>query len=446
MTSAVERLTANFSMGAFVKAVELRKRIWFTLGALVIYRIGTYIPVPGVDAAVIGQLLAQHRDGILGLFNMFTGGALGRMTIFALNIMPYISASIIVQLMSTALPSLEALKKEGERGRTKLNQYTRYLTLFIAVFQAYGVALSLENMQNGASVVNPGVLFLITCVTSLVGGTMFLMWVGEQITSRGVGNGISLIIFAGIVANLPQATASLFQLGYTGALSPAFVVVFLCLAAVTVAFIVFMEQAYRRVIIQYPKRQMLGEDTTYMPLKVNVSGVIPPIFASSILLIPATLIGLMNEKSIPSWLSLFGQQFGRGHILYMAFYALMIVFFSYFYAAVSFNPVETADNLRKHGGFIPTIRPGTATVAYFDKVLTRLTAIAAVYLVVVCLLPQILVTHYNIPFYFGGTSLIIIVSVTIDTVSQIQSHLVAYQYQGLMRKRRGDKRQRIIRR
>ncbi|MBO6085447.1 MAG: preprotein translocase subunit SecY [Acetobacter sp.] len=446
MTSAVERLTANFSMGAFVKAVELRKRIWFTLGALVIYRIGTYIPVPGVDAAVIGQLLAQHRDGILGLFNMFTGGALGRMTIFALNIMPYISASIIVQLMSTALPSLEALKKEGERGRTKLNQYTRYLTLFIAVFQAYGVALSLENMQNGAAVVNPGVLFLITCVTSLVGGTMFLMWVGEQITSRGVGNGISLIIFAGIVANLPQATASLFQLGYTGALSPAFVVVFLCLAAVTVAFIVFMEQAYRRVIIQYPKRQMLGEDTTYMPLKVNVSGVIPPIFASSILLIPATLIGLMNEKSIPSWLSLFGQQFGRGHILYMAFYALMIVFFSYFYAAVSFNPVETADNLRKHGGFIPTIRPGTATVAYFDKVLTRLTAIAAVYLVVVCLLPQILVTHYNIPFYFGGTSLIIIVSVTIDTVSQIQSHLVAYQYQGLMRKRRGDKRQRIIRR
>ena len=446
MTSAVERLTANFSMGAFVKAVELRKRIWFTLGALVIYRIGTYIPVPGVDAAVIGQLLAQHRDGILGLFNMFTGGALGRMTIFALNIMPYISASIIVQLMSTALPSLEALKKEGERGRTKLNQYTRYLTLFIAVFQAYGVALSLENMQNGAAVVNPGVLFLITCVTSLVGGTMFLMWVGEQITSRGVGNGISLIIFAGIVANLPQATASLFQLGYTGALSPAFVVVFLCLAAVTVAFIVFMEQAYRRVIIQYPKQQMLGEDITYMPLKVNVSGVIPPIFASSILLIPATLIGLMNEKSIPSWLSLFGQQFGRGHILYMAFYALMIVFFSYFYAAVSFNPVETADNLRKHGGFIPTIRPGTATVAYFDKVLTRLTAIAAVYLVVVCLLPQILVTHYNIPFYFGGTSLIIIVSVTIDTVSQIQSHLVAYQYQGLMRKRRGDKRQRIIRR
>ena len=446
MTSAVERLTANFSMGAFVKAVELRKRIWFTLGALVIYRIGTYIPVPGVDAAVIGQLLAQHRDGILGLFNMFTGGALGRMTIFALNIMPYISASIIVQLMSTALPSLEALKKEGERGRTKLNQYTRYLTLFIAVFQAYGVALSLENMQNGAAVVNPGVLFLITCVTSLVGGTMFLMWVGEQITSRGVGNGISLIIFAGIVANLPQAMASLFQLGYTGALSPAFIIVFLCLAAVTVAFIVFMEQAYRRVIIQYPKRQMLGGDTTYMPLKVNTSGVISPIFASSILLIPATLIGLMNEKSIPNWLSLFGQQFGRGHILYMAFYALMIVFFSYFYAAVSFNPVETADNLRKHGGFIPTVRPGTATVLYFDRVLTRLTAVAAIYLVIVCLLPQILVTHYNIPFYFGGTSLIIIVSVTIDTVSQIQSHLVAYQYQGLMRKGRDNKRQRIIRR
>ncbi|MBR2124813.1 MAG: preprotein translocase subunit SecY [Acetobacter sp.] len=447
MTSAVERLTANFSMGAFAKAAELRKRIWFTLGALIIYRIGTYIPVPGVDAAVIGRLLAQHRDGILGMFNMFTGGALGRMTIFALNIMPYISASIIVQLMSTALPSLEALKKEGERGRTKLNQYTRYLTLFIAIFQAYGVALSLENMQNGAAVVNPGALFLITCVTSLVGGTMFLMWIGEQITSRGVGNGISLIIFAGIVANLPQATASLFQLGYTGALSPSFVLIFLCLAALTVAFIVFMEQSYRRIVIQYPKRQMmLGGDTNYMPLKVNTAGVIPPIFASSILLIPATLIGLINEKSVPGWLSLFGQQFGRGHVLYMAFYALMIVFFSYFYAAVSFNPVETADNLRKHGGFIPTIRPGSATVSYFDRVLTRLTAIAALYLVIVCLLPQILVSRYNIPFYFGGTSLIIIVSVTIDTVSQIQSHLVAYQYQGLMRKRRNAQKQRIIRR
>ena len=452
MASAAEQLAANFNVGSFAKATELKKRIWFTLGALIIYRLGTYIPVPGVDATVMGQLLAQHQGGILGMFNMFTGGALGRMTVFALNIMPYISASIIVQLMSTAVPSLEALKKEGEQGRKKLNQYTRYLTVFIALFQAYGIAVGLENMHSaaGAAVVNPGVFFLTSCVITLVGGTMFLMWLGEQITSRGGGNGISLIIFAGIVANLPQALASLFQLGYTGALSPFFVLVFLVLAAITITFIVFMEQAQRRVVIQYPKRQMgqrmFGGDTTHMPLKVNTAGVIPPIFASSVMLIPVTISGFMNGKSMPGWLSFLGEELGQGQPLYMLFYAAMIVFFSYFYAAVTFNPTETADNLRKQGGFIPGIRPGAATAAYFDKILTRLTTIGAAYMVLVCLLPQILISHYNVPFYFGGTSLIIIVSVTIDTVTQVQSHLVAHQYQGLMRRSRGGKKQRIIRR
>lgn len=363
MASAAEQLAANFNVGSFAKATELKKRIWFTLGALIIYRLGTYIPVPGVDATVMGQLLAQHQGGILGMFNMFTGGALGRMTVFALNIMPYISASIIVQLMSTAVPSLEALKKEGEQGRKKLNQYTRYLTVFIALFQAYGIAVGLENMHSaaGAAVVNPGVFFLTSCVITLVGGTMFLMWLGEQITSRGVGNGISLIIFAGIVANLPQALASLFQLGYTGALSPFFVLVFLVLAAITITFIVFMEQAQRRVVIQYPKRQMgqrmFGGDTTHMPLKVNTAGVIPPIFASSVLLIPVTISGFMNGKSMPGWLSFLGEELGQGQPLYMLFYAAMIVFFSYFYAAVTFNPTETADNLRKQEASFPVSVP-----------------------------------------------------------------------------------------
>ncbi|AQS87590.1 preprotein translocase subunit SecY [Neoasaia chiangmaiensis NBRC 101099] len=443
MASSAEQLAANLNVSSFAKATELKKRIWFTLGALIIYRLGTYIPVPGVDATVMGQLLAQHQGGILGMFDMFTGGALGRMTVFALNIMPYISASIIVQLLSTALPSLETLKKEGEQGRKKLNQYTRYLTVLIALFQAYGIAVGLESMSShgATAVVTPGVFFIVSCVVTLVGGTMFLMWLGEQITARGVGNGISLIIFAGIVANLPHALASLFQLGYTGALSPFFVLVFLVLAALTIAFIVFMEQAQRRVVIQYPKRQvgsrMFGGDSTHMPLKVNTAGVIPPIFASSVLLIPVTIAGFMNNKAMPGWLSFLGQELGQGQPLYMAFYAAMILFFSYFYAAVTFNPEETAENLRKQGGFIPGIRPGANTASYFDRILSRLTTIGALYLVLVCLLPQILISHYNVPFYFGGTSLIIIVSVTIDTMTQIQSHLVAHRYQGLIRKQRG---------
>ncbi|MCX5615067.1 preprotein translocase subunit SecY [Bombella saccharophila] len=441
MASAAEQLAGNLNMSAFSKATELKKRIWFTLGALIVYRLGTFIPVPGIDASVLGQLVAEHQGGILGMFDMFTGGALGRMTLFALNIMPYISASIIIQLLSTALPSMEALKKEGETGRKKLNQYTRYLTVLIAVVQAYGFAMGLSSMHTKTglgAVISPGPTFLVSYVVMLVTGTLFLMWLGEQITSRGIGNGISLIIFSGIVANLPHALSTLFELGRTGALSPLFVVVFLILALVVIAFIVFMEQAQRRIVIQYPKRQVgnriYGGDSTHMPLKVNTAGVIPPIFASSVLLVPATLSGFMHNNG--GVLGRIGQWLSQGQPLYMAFYAFMIIFFSYFYAAVTFNPEETADNLRKQGGFVPGIRPGANTARYFDRILSRLTSIGAGYMVLVCLLPQFLINKYNVPFYFGGTSLIIIVSVTIDTVTQVQSHLVAHQYQGLIRKQR----------
>ena len=441
MASAAEQMATGLNLGVLGKATELKKRIWFTLAALVVYRIGTYIPVPGVDAAVMGELLQQHGGGILGMFDMFSGGALGRMTVFALNIMPYISASIIVQLMSAAIPTLETLKKEGESGRKKLNQYTRYLTVLIAMFQAYGISVGLEGMHGaaGSAVIDPGWFFRVSSVVTLVGGTMFLMWIGEQITARGVGNGTSLIIFAGIVANLPHALATLLELGRTGALSPVFILAFIVIAAAVIAFIVFMERAQRRIVVQYPKRQvgtrMFGGDSTHMPLKVNTAGVIPPIFASSILLIPATIAGFGNSSpnSALSWIA---QQLGHGQPLYLAIYAGMIIFFSYFYTAVVFNPVETADNLKKYGGFIPGIRPGSNTAAYFDRVLTRLTTVGAIYLCIVCLLPEILISRYGVPFYFGGTSLMIIVSVTMDTVTQIQSHLLAHQYEGLIRKAR----------
>ncbi|HST76232.1 MAG TPA: preprotein translocase subunit SecY [Acetobacteraceae bacterium] len=440
MASAAEQLAANLNLGVLSKATELKRRIWFTLGALIVFRIGTYIPVPGVDASVMGEMLRQHGGGILGMFDMFTGGALGRMTVFALNIMPYISASIIVQLMSAAMPSLEALKKEGESGRKKLNQYTRYLTVLIAMFQSYGIAVGLESMRGsfGAAVIDPGLFFRLSCVITLVGGTMFLMWVGEQITVRGVGNGTSLIIMAGIVANLPNALANLLEMGRTGALSTFFILAFIVIAIGVVAFIVFIERAQRRIVIQYPKRQvgqrMFGGDSTHMPLKLNTSGVIPPIFASSILLIPATISGFSANNG--GWLSEIGGYLAHGQPLYMATYAAMIIFFSYFYTAVVFNPQETADNLKKYGGFIPGIRPGTNTAEYFDYVLTRLTTIGALYLAAVCLLPEFLISRYGVPFYFGGTSLLIIVSVTMDTVTQIQSHLLAHQYEGLIRKAR----------
>jgi preprotein translocase subunit SecY len=441
MASAAEQLASNFNLGLFSKATELKKRIWFTLGALIVFRIGTYIPVPGVDAAVMGEMLSRHGGGILGMFDMFTGGALGRMTVFALNIMPYISASIIVQLMSAAIPSLETLKKEGESGRKKLNQYTRYLTVLIALFQSYGIAVGLESMRGsfGPAVIDPGLFFRFSCVVTLVGGTMFLMWLGEQITARGVGNGTSLIIFAGIVANLPHALATLLELGRTGALSPVFILAFIAIAVAVIAFIVFMERAQRRIVVQYPKRQvgnrMFGGDSTHMPLKINTAGVIPPIFASSILLVPATIASFAQNNG-PGWVSFIAQQLAHGQPLYMGLYAAMIIFFSYFYTSVVFNPEETADNLKKNGGFIPGIRPGSNTADYFDHILTRLTTIGALYLALVCLLPEILISNYNVPFYFGGTSLLIIVSVTMDTVTQIQSHLLAHQYEGLIRKAR----------
>lgn len=440
MASAAEQLAANLNLGAFSKATELKKRIWFTLGALIVYRIGSYIPVPGVDASVMEEMLRTHGGGILGMFDMFSGGSLGRMTVFALNIMPYISASIIMQLMSASVPALETLKKEGEQGRKKINQYTRYLTVLIALFQAYGIAIGLEGMRGtfAAAVIDPGLFFRTSCVVTLVGGTMFLMWLGEQITARGIGNGISLIIMAGIVANLPSALASLLELGRTGALSPFFIVGFLVLAVGTVAGIVFIERAQRRIPIQYPKRQvgnrMFGGDSTHMPLKINTAGVIPPIFASSILLIPATISGFSTDE--PGVLQTIAQYLAHGQPAYLLLYAALIIFFSFFYTAVVFNPEETADNLKKYGGFIPGIRPGRATAEYFDQILTRLTVIGAGYLVIICLLPEVLISHYGVPFYFGGTSILIVVSVTMDTVTQVQSHLVAHQYEGLIRKAR----------
>ena len=439
MASAAEQLAANLNFGVFAKATELKKRLWFTLGALIVYRIGTYIPVPGIDAGVMAELVRSHGGGILGMFDMFTGGALGRMTVFALNIMPYISASIIMQLMSAASPTLEALKKEGEAGRKKINQYTRYLTVFIATFQAYGIAVGLEGVRGsfGPAVMDPGLFFRFSAVVTLVGGTMFLMWLGEQVTARGVGNGISLIIFAGIVANLPSALAGTLELGRTGAIS-TFVILFLLVMAVAViGAVVFIERAQRRIVVQYPKRQvgnrMFGGDSTHLPLKLNTAGVIPPIFASSLLLLPVTIAGFSADGG-PEWLQPITSALAHGQPLYMILYAAMIIFFAYFYTAVVFNPNETADNLKKYGGFIPGIRPGQNTAEYFDYVLTRLTTVGALYLVVICLLPEFLIARYGVPFYFGGTSLLIIVTVTMDTVAQVQSHLLAHQYEGLIKK------------
>jgi len=439
MASAAEQLAANINFGAFSKATELKKRIWFTLAVLLVYRLGTYIPIPGIDPVALAQLFQQNAGGILDMFNMFSGGALGRMTIFALNIMPYISASIIMQLMTAVSPTLEALKKEGEAGRKKLNQYTRYGTVFLALVQSYGIAVGLEGMAGprGSAVVDPGLFFRLTTVISLTGGTVFLMWLGEQITARGVGNGISLIIFSGIAANLPHAIAATLELGRTGAMSTAFILFILVMALVVTAFIVFMERAQRRILVQYPKRQqgnkMFGGDASHMPLKLNTSGVIPPIFASSILLMPLTIAGFTGGQG-PDWLNMITAQLSHGSLLYIAMYVGLIVFFAFFYTAIVFNPVETADNLKKYGGFVPGIRPGKHTADHLDYVLTRLTVIGAAYLSAVCVLPEILISNYAVPFYFGGTSLLIVVSVTMDTVAQIHSHLLAHQYEGLIKK------------
>src|SRR4051794_38409005 len=440
MASAAEQLAASINFGAFSKATELKNRIWFTLGALVIYRLGTYIPIPGIDPTILTEIFSRNAGGILGMFDMFSGGALGRMTIFALNIMPYISASIIVQLLTAVSPQLEALKKEGESGRKKLNQYTRFGTVALAAVQAYGIAVGLEGLRGGAgsAVVDPGFFFRLVTVITLTGGTVFLMWLGEQITARGIGNGISLIIMAGIVANLPHAVVALLELGRTGAISFAAIAFFVVMAGAVIAFIVFMERAQRRILVQYPKRQqgnkMFGGEASHLPLKLNTSGVIPPIFASSLLLLPATLASFNAASGGTGILAEITAYLAHGRPLYMLLYIALIVFFSFFYTAIVFNPVETADNLRKYGGFIPGIRPGKNTSDYLDYVLTRLTVIGSAYLAVVCILPEFLISQYNVPFYFGGTSLLIVVSVTMDTVAQIHSHLLAHQYEGLIKK------------
>jgi preprotein translocase subunit SecY len=372
---------------------------------------------------------------------MFAGGALARMSIFALGIMPYISASIILQLMTAVSPHVEALKKEGEAGRKKINQYTRYLTVVLAAFQAYGLAIGMEAMSGpgGSAVTDPGWFFRISTVITIVGGSLFLMWLGEQVTARGIGNGTSLIIFIGIVANLPHALVSTLELGRTGAMSPLFIVFLIAMAVVVVTFIVFVERAQRRILVQYPKRQqgnrIFGGESSHLPLKLNTSGVIPAIFASSLLLLPATVTGFAG-KGGPDWLVGAMATIGYGRPLHMVLYAALIIFFSFFYTSIVFNPQETAENLRKHGGFIPGYRPGARTAEYFDYVLTRLTAAGALYLAAVCVLPEILIAQYGVPFYFGGTSLLIVVSVTMDTVAQIQSHLIAHQYEGLIKKAR----------
>ena len=438
MASVAENIAKSINLGAFAKATELKRRLWFTLGALIVYRIGTYIPIPGIDSHVLADIFRQNSGGILGMFDLFSGGALQRMTIFALNIMPYISSSIIIQLMTAVSPQLEALKKEGEAGRKKLNQYTRYGTVFLCALQAYGIAVGLEGMggATGSAVMAPGLFFRLTTVITLTGGTVFLMWLGEQITQRGVGNGISLIIFSGIVARIPNSIAATLELGRTGALSTVFILVVTALIVGVIAFIVFMERAQRRIVVQYPKRQvgnkMFGGDSTHLPLKLNTSGVIPPIFASSLLLLPLTVAGFTASGG-PEWLGTLTALMGRGHPLYLLLYVALIIFFAFFYTAVVFNPHDTAENLRKYGGFIPGIRPGKNTAEFLDYVLTRLTVVGALYLSAVCVLPEILISQYSVPFYFGGTSLLIVVSVTMDTVGQIQSHLLAHQYEGLIK-------------
>ncbi|MAZ76668.1 MAG: preprotein translocase subunit SecY [Micavibrio sp.] len=449
MASAVEQLAKNANWGAFSKATELKQRIMFVLGALLVYRLGTYIPVPGIDPIVWKEIYSQKGGGILDMFNMFSGGALQRMTIFALNIMPYISASIIMQLATSMSPKMEALKKEGEFGRMKINQYTRYLTVLLASVQAYGLAVGLESLQgaSGSAVLDPGLFFRASTVITIVGGTIFIMWLGEQITQRGIGNGISLIIFAGIVAELPRAVVSTLELSREGGMNPLALLFLLALVVGVIVLIVFFERAQRRVTVQYPKRQQGNQMSmgaqNHIPLKLNTAGVIPPIFASSLLLLPLTIVGFTGADggdftaTISRWLQ-------HGQPAYMALYGGLILFFAFFYTAIVFNPEENADMLRKHGGFIPGIRPGKSTADYLDYVLTRITVIGGLYLVFICLLPEFMISKFSLPFYFGGTSLLIVVTVTMDTVAQVHSHLIAHQYEGLIKKTklRGSGRQR----
>ncbi len=418
------------------KTSELKSRLWFVLGALVVYRLGAHIPVPGIDPTVLKQLFDSQKDGILGMFNMFSGGALSRFTVFALGIMPYISASIIMQLLSVVYPKLEQLKKEGEAGRRQITKYTRYGTVALATFQALGIAIALEG-QAGL-VLDPGMSFRLTAVVTLVCGTMFLMWLGEQITERGIGNGISIIIFAGIVAGLPHAIGSSLELAKTGAFSiPLVMFLFVAVLLIT-ALVVFVERGQRKITVNYAKRQVgnkvYGGQTTHLPLKLNMAGVIPPIFASSIILFPATLAGWFGSNEKMYWLKDISSKLAPGQPIYILFFAAAIIFFCFFYTALVFNPKETADNLKKSGAFVPGIRPGEQTAKYIDKIMGRLTLVGAFYITLVCLLPEFLILKFNTPFYFGGTSLLIIVVVTMDFMAQVQSHLMSHQYEGLLKK------------
>ena len=440
MVSLAEKMASNMDFAAFSKADELKKRLWFTVLALIVFRLGTFIPLPGIDPHILSDIFARNSGGILGMFNMFAGGALERMTIFALNIMPYISASIIIQLGQSVVPSLAALKKEGEAGHRKVTQMTRYLTVLITIIQGYGIAVGLESMTGSAglsAVVNPGFVFKFTTIVSLVGGTMFIVWLGEQITSRGVGNGSSLIITVGIIANIPAALAQTFELGRVGSMSFGVIAMLLVMVLALIYIIVLVERAQRKIIIQYPKRQvgmrMSAAETSHLPLKINPTGVIPPIFASSLLLLPITIANLSAENG-PEWVQTMSRLLGHGQPLYLALYAFLIAFFAFFYTAVVFNPEETADNLKKHGGFIAGIRPGKNTAEYLDYVITRLTVLGAFYLVALCILPEILISKLSVPFVLGGTTLLIVVQVTMDFVGQLQSHLIAYQYEGLIKK------------
>ena len=439
MVSLAEKMAANLDMSAFGKAEELKKRLWFTVLALIVFRLGTFIPLPGIDPHILSEIFERNSGGILGMFNMFAGGALERMTIFALNIMPYISASIIIQLGQSVIPSLMALKKEGEAGHRKVTQYTRYLTVLITIIQGYGIAVGLESMTGSAglsAVVMPGFIFRFTTIVSLVGGTMFIVWLGEQITARGVGNGSSLIITVGIIANIPSALAQTFELGRVGSMSAGVILMLMVMVLGLIYLIVFVERAQRKIIIQYPKRQAMGRmaaaESSHLPLKINPTGVIPPIFASSLLLLPITIANLSAENG-PTWVQNLSQMLSHGQPLYLALYAFLIAFFAFFYTAIVFNPEETAENLKKHGGFIAGIRPGKNTADYLDYVITRLTVLGAVYLVGLCILPEILISKLSVPFVLGGTTLLIVVQVTKDFVTHLQSHLSAYQAATILR-------------
>ncbi len=432
---------SNLDMSFIFKAKDLKSRILFTILALIIYRFGSFIPLPGINSAVLAQIASQNSEGILGMFNMLSGGSLGRMSIFALAIMPYITSSIIMQLMSVAYKPLEVLKKEhGEAGRQKINQYTRYLTVLLSMLQSYGVAVTLTGMSHGSlnAVSGDFSFFTLTTITTLTSGTIFLMWLGEQITARGIGNGTSMIIFTGIVAGLPSSIAALFELARTGAISFIILITIILIVVSLITLIVFIEKSSRKIIVQYPQRQvgnkMFGGEVSHMPLKINASGVIPPIFASSILLFPLTIMNFSNNSKESGVVSEISSYLAHGKPLYILLYSLLIIFFCFFYTSIVFNPTETAENLKKHGGFIPGRRPGKHTAEYLDYTLTRMTVFGSLYITLVCVLPEIMISKYSIPFYLGGTSLLIVVNVVIDTVTQLQSHLFSHQYESLIKK------------